>query len=193
MAARTAPPNATDLKDLNARLATVEKTVGENLLELKHGQQAQRSAIDSIQNDMHRLVKISEVQVELQQKWRESSSAIDRAFTEMQKNRDELTAAVREASRTFAKWRDEHERENRETASTVRSHQTGARLVWAGVTLLAGLAAAWVHVQFLRVDEAIASGDARTRQLLEGHMQAATAAERRIETRLERLEYGERR
>lgn len=188
-----APRQPADLKDLNARLASVEKTVGEDLRELKYGLQGQKSALEGMQNDMHRLVKISEVQVELQQKAREQSSAIDRAFNEMQKNREELLAAVREATNAFTGWKDKHELENRATADTVRSHQTGARLVWAGITLLAGLAAAWVHVQFLRADESRVAGDARQRQALEAHIVQQAGDNRRFETRLERLEYGERR
>lgn len=197
---RRAPPTAAELAAMNARLMSVEKTVGESFLELKHNQVAHGAAISGMQQDMHKLVAIAEKQIELQHESRQQSTAIDRAFKDMKENREELLAAIREAGRSFSEWRNEHERKFGACADTVNSHKTGVRIIWAVFSVMALSSVAWLFVQFERVHETIAAGDARLRQeivagdasntrALENHAIAAAAAERRIETRLERLEY----
>lgn len=180
---------AASLSELNDRLMNVEVNVSEHLLELKHVVQSHGTAISGVQSDMHRLVQITEQMVKLQHEQASQSSAINRAFTEIAKNRDELAsdlamdrqdfkAGLREALGEFREWRKGHESDNKMVADIVLQHRAGIRVTWAVFGIVGLLSGGWMAVEKLRMEEKIAANDAR-----------ASTAERRIESRLDRLEY----
>lgn len=195
---RAARPRAT-AADLDARMLHMERSVSEQLLELRHGQQSHGTAIASIQSDMHKLVAIAEKQIELAHESKEQSRGLDRAFATLDKNRAELlevltqtrieqTEAIREVAKAFERWREDHERENAAVSKTVTRHQTGVVILWAMFALVLMLVGGWATVEKQRIEEKIMSKEQAATEKFNTHLLTSAATERRLESRLERLE-----
>lgn len=190
---------AANLTELNDRLMNVEINVSEHLLELKHVVQSHGTAISGVQSDMHRLVQITEQMVKLQHEQATQSSAINRAFNEISKNRDELAAdlamdrqdfkaALRDALEEFREWRKAHETDNKMVADIVLQHRAGIRVTWAVFGLVGLLSGGWMAVEKQRMEERVAYVDQRLDAGMRAHQSSAAASDRRIENRLDRLE-----
>lgn len=165
------------LAAFNDRLNHVETTVGERLLAFHQGLQAQNAAISGVQEELRKLVSISEKQVELSAHFTHQSDGLKRAFR-----------AIETAAEGFTKWRENHEKDNAEVSKTVTRHQTAAWVITAVFGIVAAVSTAYIAGEFRRVDEARIGGDDRVRQALQGHISQENEDNRRIENRLDRLE-----
>ena len=179
--------------EVDVRLQQVERTVSEQFLELRHGQRTHGEAIQAIQADMHKLVRIAEQQIELAQKSAENSRGLERAFTEMGEHRAELLAALREAAKDFKEWKQDHEKDNKAVADlaakTATGYRTAVQVLAAVFGVVAMLSAGWLTVQFDRVNERVVSGDQANAAAILNHVQQDRDDTRRLETRLDQLQY----
>lgn len=103
-------------EEFNVRLMAVEKTHGEILLGLQHSMSNNSQAITNLQQDMHRLVNLSEQQILLAERAAETSKAIDRAFGTIKDVRSDIVSLVKVTEENWQKWREKHEADNQETA-----------------------------------------------------------------------------
>jgi hypothetical protein len=131
-------PSVPTPEELHARLSAVERTAGDSLVEIRHNQTSQSQLIQQLQQDMHKLVSLSETQILLQERQQEYSKAVERSFAAIKENRTEILRIIESNDQRWAAWRDNHERENLDTASFATSARGGLRvLAVLGVTLWA--------------------------------------------------------
>lgn len=109
----------------------------------------QSTAIQSLQSDIHRLVKLAEKQdgynerqIMLAEKTIEHGRTFDRVFRDMEKYQGSLGGSIDKLAESLSA-----------VSKIVTSHQTGIRVSWALFVIIAGLLTAYTNLRFQRVDE----------------------------------------
>lgn len=131
-------PSVPTPEELHNRLSAVERTAGDSLQEIRHNQSSQSALIQQLQQDMHKLVSLSETQILLQERQQEYSKAVERSFAAIKENRSEILRIIESNDARWSTWRDNHERENVDTAKFATSARGGLKVLGVlGVTLWA--------------------------------------------------------
>lgn len=133
----------------------------------------QSTAIQALQSDIHRLVKLAERQdgynerqIALAEKTAEHAKTFDRVFSDLEKYQSGLSKSIEKLADNLGA-----------VSKVVTGHQTGIRVSWALFVVIGGILTAYADSRFGRMDERLAT-----------HIVAGNEARAQIERRLDRAE-----